>query len=263
MPSGQRVMIGEASQKMSQKRQSLDHDVLVRFWALDHHRAEPIPWPASDWVKLVYSLEGSLMVSSGREVHLLTTNRALLLPAGQRHPARTLGPAKVRSLYFAPSVTLAHRQGIVQVRPFLRELIGEACRAGPLRSSEPLASALALLLVSELASAPSSPTSIPMPRTDWLLAWAESFFEDPSVGPCGLCSRRTLERRMLAETGLTLGQWQSQARALRGLRSLAAGSSVQESALAAGFETASGFIQAFRRQFGTTPGRLLREERVG
>jgi AraC-like DNA-binding protein len=62
---------------------------------------------------------------------------------------------------------------------------------------------------------------------------------------------------MLSETGLTLGQWRQQARGLVGLRSLAQGASVMEAAMESGFETASGFIQSFRRQFGFTPGRIL------
>lgn len=59
-----------------------------------------------------------------------------------------------------------------------------------------------------------------------------------------------------AEMGLTVGQWRQQAKALRGLRALSAGATVLESAMLAGYETSSGFIQSFRKQFGTTPGRM-------
>ena len=126
-----------------------------------------------------------------------------------------------------------------------------------MRSDDPAGLALTSLLLSEVASASRLPTGIRMPTSDWLLEWAVPFLDGTGDAlPAGF-SRRTAERAMLAETGLTLGQWCRQARSLRGLRALSEGSPVQEAALAAGFETSSGFIQSFRRQFGATPGRMF------
>lgn len=251
------VSIGYYCQEMSQLRQKPDEDVLVRFWSLDHHRAEQVVWPVSSWVKLVFAAEGTLMVQTRSHLHLLPPNRAILIPAGEPHPSRTLGRARVRTLYFPDSSFLSASYGVLEVRPLFRELISEACRVGPLRSTRPREWALSSLLAAEIELAPRMPTSIQMPRSGWLAAWAEAFLDDPATPEPAGFSRRTIERRMTSETGLSLGLWRQQARALRGLQALSSGSTVLEAAMAAGFDTCSGFIQSFRRQFGVTPGRFL------
>ncbi len=242
---------------MSRSRQSSDSGVLIRFWSLDHHRAEPILWPESPWPKLVFALEGTLHVETKRQLHILPANRALWVQPGEPHPARTLGKARVRTLYFSPELGVIRETGPMDVRPLFRELIGEACRVGPLRRGNRESEAIATIIQLETRAAPLIPMCIPMPESDWLRNWAEAFFDDPSVAFEAGFSRRTLERRVLLETGLTLGQWCQQARALIGLRTIASGATVLEAAMASGFDTSSGFIQSFRRQFGTTPGKFL------
>lgn len=242
---------------MSKSRQA-DADVLVRFWSLDHHRAEDILWPKSAWPKLVFAMEGTLQVETHDRLHILPTNRGLWVNVNESHPARALGRAKVRTLYFSPSLDMARETGPMEVRPLLREMIVKSCRIGPLLSTDPYARALAILIQAEVLSGPSIPTSIPMPQSDWLRSWTEAFFAHPETVPNPPTSRRTLERHILRETGLTLGQWCQQARALIGLRLLASGATVLEAASESGFETSSGFIQSFRRQFAITPGKMLK-----
>lgn len=245
---------------MSKLRQDGDQGVLVRFWALDHHRAEDVLWPSSTWHKLVYALEGTLQVQTSSTVHVLPPNRALCVAAGVPHPARTQGKARVRTIYFNPRFPFDRSRQVVEVRPLFRELINEACRIGPLREREARENAIVSLLIEELGEARETPSSIPMPHSEWVHDWAIAFLEDPASVTAPAYSRRTLERRILEETSLTLGQWCQQARALVGLRALSRGATVLEAALESGFETTSGFIQSFRRQFGITPGRMFRSD---
>ena len=243
---------------MSQSRQHVDAGILVRFWSLDHHSAEDILWPASPWPKVVFAVEGVLQVQTASQVHLIPSNRALFVPAGEKHPARTLGKAKVRTIYFAPHLSVEREQHVFEVRPLFRELIAEACRIGPLSAKHDRDPALTTLLIHEVRSAPKVATTVPMPKSEWLKEWALEFLENPLIqNPIGY-SNRTMERRVLSETSLTLGQWRQQARALVGLRELSQGSTVVEAAIAAGFDTSSGFIQSFRKQFGDTPARMAR-----
>jgi AraC-like DNA-binding protein len=67
-------------------------------------------------------------------------------------------------------------------------------------------------------------------------------------------STRTLERRFLAETGMTIGRWRQHRALLRGLEQIAAGMQVKAAASIAGYRTPSAFIAAFRKAFGTPPG---------
>ncbi|MDF7777803.1 helix-turn-helix transcriptional regulator, partial [Sphingomonas sp. AOB5] len=70
-------------------------------------------------------------------------------------------------------------------------------------------------------------------------------------------SLRVLERRFLAETGLSLGRWRRQARLLAAMERLAAGDPVKRVAAGAGYATPSAFVAAFRATFGETPGRYF------
>ncbi|MBC8063556.1 MAG: helix-turn-helix domain-containing protein [Chlorobia bacterium] len=239
---------------MSQLRH--DAGVLVRFWSLDHHRAEPVLWPVSPWPKLVYSMEGALQVESRSRLYVLPPNRAIWIEAGESHPAETLGRARVRTLYFSPVMEFQRPTGLVEVRPLLRELIAESCLSGPLFANDPRSEAMATLLRFEVEQASSIPAGIAIPQSYWLREWTSQFLKYPLELPSSAWSRRTLERHMLKETGLTLGQWCQQARALIALRALSTGSTVLEAGIEAGFATPSGFIQSFKRQFGTTPGRF-------
>lgn len=245
---------------MSNFRQGSIPEPLVRFWTLDHYDSDPILWPVSPWPKLVFATKGVLQVQMEQTLHLIPSNRALFVRAGVPHPACTLGKAQVRTLYFSPKLSVSRPQNVLVVRSLFRELITEACRVGPLVSGQAVHQALADLLLSEVNSAPSVPNSIPMPKTDWVLDYADRYLEDPRNAAVPNYSIRTLERRFEAETGLTLGKWRQQARLLVGLRELALGATVLDAGFTAGFETTSGFIQSFKSQIGVTPARYTKQQ---
>lgn len=75
-------------------------------------------------------------------------------------------------------------------------------------------------------------------------------------------SPRTLERLFRGETGLAFGAWSQRARLLFALQLLAGGRSVTSVSLATGYESLSAFVAAFRRVFGTTPGRYFQADRA-
>lgn len=252
------VKIIHNCQEMSNLRQLPESEVLVRFWSLDHHRAEEILWLTSSWPKLVYCLEGTIHVTTHSTFHLLPPNRALWIKSNEPNPARTLGRAKVRTLYFSPNLEIDNPPQVLQIRPLFRELIAEACRVGPLNRSKPSHSSLSSLLIEEITSAPTQATSIPMPRSEWLNDWSIQYLKNPYLPLPDHFSRRTIERLFQRETSLTLGQWCQLARAIVGFQSISEGRTVVEASVDAGFTTPSGFIQAFRKQFGNTPGQILK-----
>ena len=66
-------------------------------------------------------------------------------------------------------------------------------------------------------------------------------------------STRTLYRRFLRETGITLARWKHQARLLESVRRLADGTPVTRVALDLGYESPSAFSTMFRRSLGIAP----------
>lgn len=70
-------------------------------------------------------------------------------------------------------------------------------------------------------------------------------------------TRRTLERRFAAETGVGIAQWRQRARLAHALQLLAAGTPVTEVAVAVGYATPSAFTAMFRSRLGAPPTRYL------
>jgi AraC-like DNA-binding protein len=66
-------------------------------------------------------------------------------------------------------------------------------------------------------------------------------------------SERTLARAFVTGTGLPFGRWRTLLRIQSALPLLAAGDPVSRVAPRVGYETASAFVAAFRRETGLTP----------
>jgi AraC-like DNA-binding protein len=69
---------------------------------------------------------------------------------------------------------------------------------------------------------------------------------------------RTLARSFVAETGLPFGRWRILVRLQAALLMLAAGDKVSTVAEHIGYDTASAFVAAFRRETGVTPADYFR-----
>lgn len=126
---------------------------------------------------------------------------------------------------------------------------------------------LLLVLLDELALARPEPLHIPMPTDPRLMILARALLDSPAdprslqewAAAVGL-SRRTLMRRLTAETGLGFAHWRQRVRLMAALPMLAAGVAVTTVALDVGFESVSTFIAAFRAYFQITPARYFAVE---
>ena len=122
--------------------------------------------------------------------------------------------------------------------------------------------AMAALIVGEasVGGAPPlhlrAPTSPAAQRASELLVSGVPHGAKQVARQVGL-SQRTLERRFLTETGLTVAGWGRQERLLQSLRLLAAGERVKAVAERAGYRTPSAFVAAFRTTFGQTPAQYF------
>ena len=70
---------------------------------------------------------------------------------------------------------------------------------------------------------------------------------------------RTLMRAFIRDTGCTFGRWRTLARLNAAASLIASGESVNHAAREVGYTTTSGFIAAFRGEFGVTPERYRRQ----
>ena len=106
-----------------------------------------------------------------------------------------------------------------------------------------------------------------MPSDDRALRVAQALMEDPADertlaawGQDVGASSRTLSRAFIAETGLPFARWRALVRLQRAMVALGARESVAEVARTVGYESASAFVAAFRRETGITPARYFQDE---
>jgi AraC-like DNA-binding protein len=190
--------------------------------------------------------------------------RAFWLPAGVPHTVRGARPFTLHSLYFEPGrIALGREPTVVSLSDLAHELVHFLCAAPGAPERGPAHAHAGDLLALLLGESRREPLRLERPRdprarrvADFLLAHQDDRRPlEVLASELGGASLRTLERRFLAETGLTLAGWRRQSRMLGSLYRLGEGFAVSEVARTVGYDNAAAFSTAFKRSFGRPPRR--------
>jgi AraC-like DNA-binding protein/quercetin dioxygenase-like cupin family protein len=222
-------------------------------------------WHTHDDHQLAWAASGVLTVRVQNQAWVLPPTRALWIPAGVRHETLTAGAAAtMRSVYVRPSLCPVTwlEPTPVTASPLLAEIINylgtDGLSAGQRSNAE-------AVLLDLLAPVTMTAIEVRMPGEDRAREVAAALTADPSddrtlaswgrhVG----ASERTLARGFLAGTGMSFGRWRTLLRLQAALPALAAGAAVGTVARQVGYESASAFVAAFRRETGVTPASYFR-----
>jgi AraC-like DNA-binding protein/quercetin dioxygenase-like cupin family protein len=213
--------------------------------------------------QLVWTPSGVLTVVTDDGTWVLPPTRALLIPGGVAHETIATAASTMRSAYLNPRlcpVPWTEPQPVA-APPLLAELINYLAGALP---DERRARAEALLL-DLLEPVAAAVIDAPLPRDPRARQVARSLRRHPADartlaewGRTVGASSRTLARLFHQETGIGFERWRVQVRLRAALPRLAAGEPVGNVARRVGYETASAFVAAFRRETGTTPAAYFR-----
>jgi AraC-like DNA-binding protein/quercetin dioxygenase-like cupin family protein len=251
---------------MSQTRQNArDPDGFpVRGLAVTYRDGHRLDRHSHPWAQLVYAASGTMRVATPAAAWLVPPTRAIWVPGGTPHEILMRGTVAMRTLYLAPAgddARLATCRAI-EVAPLLRELILHIVRIGMLDVGDPGHARMEGLLIDLLAAGETAPLELPLPADSRARGFAEVLLAQPGAEASlaelargAGASLRTLQRLFLAETGLSLDAWRARARMQQAVVSLSNGAPVTEAALECGYQSPSAFIAAFKRTFGSTPGR--------
>ncbi len=263
---------------MSRKRLTVADEpfLIVRTSPSNPRAGATIGAHAHDWHQLIYVRTGLMTVRTSAGSWITPPSWAVWVPAGVDHAIRFVDRSEFRTCYLRPARypdVPARDPGIpdgcraLAVSPLLRELIARATEIGALDERVPVEAAVADLIVSELTGVGPPPFVLPEPSSAATMRAAALIIEaaPEAAGTATLAravgvSVRTLERRFLAEAGMTLGRWRQQRSLLRGLERIAGGASIAEAATVAEYASPSAYIAAFKKAFGSTPARYFKPD---
>jgi len=221
-------------------------------------------WHSHEDHQLAWATSGVLTVRTQATAWVLPPTRALWIPAGARHETLAAGSATMRAVYVRPGSCPISWPDCTPVlaSPLVAELIGYLGSG----SLDPARRAHAETLLVDLL-APVTMTTIEVrmpadPRARQVAAALREFPADSRTlaqwGRLVGASDRTLARAFVAGTGLGFGRWRALLRLQEALPALAAGQPVGNVARRVGYESASAFVAAFRRETGLTPAAYFR-----
>lgn len=222
-------------------------------------------WHTHEDHQLAWAPHGVLAVVTETSTYVLPPTRGLWIPVGLRHETRSTSNATLQSLYIRPARFPINwtEPTPVSVSPLLAELISYLADEKLVPSHRAHAESV---LTDLLSPAPMRTIDVPVPKDRPASAVAELLAKDPAnrmtlfeLGRKVGASGRTLERSFLAQTGLSFGRWRTLLRLKAALPRLASGEPVSAVAGDIGYESASAFVAAFRRETGVTPADYFRQ----
>jgi AraC-like DNA-binding protein len=212
--------------------------------------------------QLVYAIDGVLVVTTREATYVVPPQRALWVPAGVVHEARTRGHVSLRTLYLddAAATGLPLTCMTIEVSSLLRELIVEATRIPIEYDYDSRDGRVMTLIVDEIRGARTAPLHVPMPKHPQLVRVCHAILKDPAQNDvlddwavaASMC-RRTFTRIFRHETGITFATWRQNVRLVEAMSRLSTGQSVTAVAFDVGYSSPSAFTAMFRRAFGVPP----------
>lgn len=230
-------------------------------------RGSVFDWHTHEDHQLAWAPNGVLTVRTASTAWVLPPTRALWIPAGIRHETLSTSSATMQAVYIRPRLCPIVWTCCtpVSASPLLAELIGYLADPG----LDPAARVRGEgVLVDQLRPVAMATIDVPMPHEQRAREVADALRVDPAdnrtleewgrdIG----ASERTLARSFLADTGLSFGRWRTRLRLAAALVDLADGTPVTTVASSVGYESASAFVAAFKRETGVTPALYFRSTR--
>jgi AraC-like DNA-binding protein len=219
-------------------------------------------------------IESGLMgIKSDRQSVVLAGSMMVFVPANTPHFEQGMGTDIFGWYLSLPEDRIKFMPSkicILEMSDLLSMLCKRIVSWGFIKNNSPAQRRLVLTFLDELESAKEARyINIPLPRHTGLYLVATKIIADSYdrsnidywAKTAGM-SRRSFTRRFSEETGLSFVLWRQRTKLYSALLSLSDGKSVRETGFDLGYQSTSAFIAVFKKQFGCTPKKYVRLERV-
>jgi AraC-like DNA-binding protein len=201
--------------------------------------------------QLLYATAGLMMATAEDGTWVVPEGHALWIPPGLPHAVVMHGDVAMCSAYLAVEAIAGFpvRARVIEVSALLAAALVALTGEPVLYDEAGRGGHLAALVLDEIAQAPETRLTLPLPRDARLRRVCLGLIDNPAfdldldawADQAGL-SRRTLTRGFRRETGLSFGQWRARARVVRALALAADGRAPRQVAASVGYRS----LQALR-----------------
>lgn len=228
-----------------------------------------IPFHTHRKGQLILTLHGGVTCLAPDAYWMVPFNSAVWIPGGYLHSNRVTPNAQVLFLYIEPEWPgLPDTCCTLHISPMLREMMKHFAGLPFSSLSEDHNQRFARVMLDELVTMPVNSLHLPISPHPKMQLLADKLMNAPG-DRCTLSiwasrmamSKRSFERFVLKETGMTFGRWRQQLQLLVAIRLLVTGLSVQHVACELGYDSPTAFITMFKKILGQTPGRYLQNNR--
>ena len=220
--------------------------------------------------QIIYIVRGEVRCEADNSWWIVPPGSALFVPSRVEHVVRGVGPLEGYNVFLRPAAARAMPKECcaVSVTPLLREVVLRLATHPALYDPKGPGGHLVSVLLDELPLLSVEKHRLPMPTDPRLQKLVALLTANPGDGAdlktwakrIGVADR-TLNRLLVAETGLSFGRWRQQLHIILAIQSMSRGTSVQAVASDLGYENASSFITMFRKALGTSPARYMAARR--
>lgn len=216
--------------------------------------------------QLLYIVRGEIVCEASNGLWIVPPQSALWLPGGVTHRIRAQAPLEAYAVFVEPKPNGATPKKCcaVTVTPLFRELLLRMAHRPALYELDGPDARLMSVLLDELATLSVDNHRLPMPTDARLRRLVEELSANPGefattrtwAKRIGV-GERTLNRLLVAETGLSFGRWRQQLHIILAVQKMSRGASVERVALDLGYQSSSSFVTMFRKALGTSPARYM------
>ncbi|WP_034914254.1 helix-turn-helix transcriptional regulator [Erwinia sp. 9145] len=228
---------------------------------------EEIPFHVHRKGQLIFTLHGGVTCLAPKAWWMVPANCAAWIPAGSLHCNRVTKNGQVLFLYIEPDVSgMPEECCALHISPMLREMLKHFATLPQDYTATSQTARFAQVMLYELSLMPVERLNLPISDNPKIKRLADALMANPAdssslavwAGRLAM-SKRTFERFVLKETGMTFGRWRQQLQVLVAIRLLVTGTSVQNTAWELGYDSVTAFITMFKKTLGKTPGRYLND----
>ena len=208
---------------------------------------------------MLYATSGLTLVTAEDGTWILPARHALWIPPGLFHEVRMHGQVTMCSAYVTPEAVGVLPTGcrVLEVTPLLAAALPALAAEPMLYEEDGRGGHLAALVLDEIARAPETSLTLPLPRDPRLRRVCEALLQNPG-SPVDLdgwaqrvgASRRTLTRGFRAETGMSFGDWRARLRVVRAMALASDGHPPHQIARAVGYADLRALRAVARRILG-------------